>query len=130
MLVATSTAAPVAAETIDVFDRRGGRVAEYDAQWAGLAGRGMSVLISGSVPVGRHRPASSHSAQPDLRDGRGVVGFRLLPTRRKRPLRCGADTWSGYPGDIRAWQPARPRLKRNFVWLGAEIFRFFRKCPT
>ena len=40
-------AMPVRAETVDVSDNHGGSVAAYDARWAGLAQRGVSVRIVG-----------------------------------------------------------------------------------
>src|SRR6478735_9518404 len=60
---------PVAAraETIDISDNHGGSVAQYNARWTELAGRGVNVRIIGPWPVRLHGAAGSHPAQPHLR---------------------------------------------------------------
>jgi hypothetical protein len=98
-------APPVRAETINVSDSHGGSVAQYNARWAGLAQRGVSVRIVGpcqsacTVLLG-HIPASRICVTADA-----SFGFHLahLP-------QATATLWSAYsPGhqsvDQRAWRP-------------------------
>lgn len=116
---------PVArAETIDVYDNHGGRVAEYDARWAENARRGVSVRITGpcqsacTVLLG-HIPRSRICVMPDAR-----FGFHLA----KLP-QATARLWSAYPADIKAWINAHGGLQADFVWMGApDVFKYFRRC--
>lgn len=117
-------AAPAAGETIDVFDNRGGRVADYNARWAALAARGVSVRIVGpcqsacTVLLG-HIPRSRICVTPA-----GAFGFHLA-----RLESATATLWNAYQPDIRAWINARGGLKKEFIWMRApETYRFFRKC--
>jgi hypothetical protein len=101
-------------------------VAEYDARWAGLAARGVSVRIVGRCQSActvmlRHIPRSRICVTDEA-----SFGFHLanLP-------QATATLWSGYHDDIRAWINQHRGLKRDFMWLDApEIFRFFRKCTA
>ena len=115
---------PAAAETIDVSDNHGGRVADYNARWAGLAARGVSVRIVGpcqsacTVLLG-HIPRSRICVMPNA-----SFGFHLarLETATK-------TLWNAYQADIRAWINARGGLTKEFIWMRApDIYRFFRKC--
>jgi hypothetical protein len=117
-------AGPAAAETIDVFDNHGGSVAEYNARWADLAARGVSVRIVGpcqsacTVLLG-HIPRSRICVT-----SAASFGFHLA-----RVSSATAILWNGYQSDIRAWIDQHGGLQRNFMWLHApETFRFFRKC--
>jgi hypothetical protein len=117
-------AAPVMAETIDVYGDRGGNVAQYDARWAGLAARSVNVRIVGlcqsacTILFG-HIPRSWICVTPDAR-----LGFHLaLRPERTQML------WNAYRPDIRAWINAHGGLRKNFIWMTApEIFRYFRRC--
>ena len=117
-------AVPATAETIDVSDNHGGRVADYNARWAGLAARGVSVRIVGpcqsacTVLLG-HIPRSRICVMPNA-----SFGFHLarLETATK-------TLWNAYQADIRAWINARGGLTKEFIWMRApDIYRFFRKC--
>jgi hypothetical protein len=113
-VILTLAALPARAETIDVFDNHGGRVAEYNARWAGLAARGVSVRIVGPcqsacmVLLG-HIPGERICVMPQAR-----FGFHLanLP-------QMTATLWNAYAGDIKAWINARDGLKKDFIWMGA-----------
>ena len=114
----------VRAETIDVFDNRGGRVAAYDARWSNLARRDVSVRIVGpcqsacTVLLG-HIPRSRICVTPEA-----SFGFHLA----KLP-HATATLWSAYPADIKAWINRHGGLTSDFVWMGApDVYRFFRKC--
>jgi hypothetical protein len=128
MLIAAldSRVAPLAAETIDVSDSRGGSVAENDGRWAGLAARGLSVRIVGPCQSActvllRHIPRSRICVTPQA-----SFGFHL-----SRQSDETAKLWNGYQDDIRAWINQHGGLQQEFIRLGApEIFRFFRRCPA
>jgi len=123
-LATPTVVAPAVAETIDVSDSHGGSVAEYDARWAALAARGISVrivgpcqsactVLLGHIPRGRICVTSAAS-----------FGFHLarLPS-------ATATLWNAYQADIRAWIDQHGGLQQGFVWLRApETFRFFHRC--
>jgi hypothetical protein len=115
---------PAEAETIDVFDNHGGSVAEYNARWAGLAARGVSVRIVGpcqsacTVLLG-HIPRDRICVTPAA-----SFGFHLANLSS-----ATAILWSGYQADIQAWIDRHGGLQRTFIWLRApETYRFFRRC--
>lgn len=117
-------ALPAHAETIDVNDNHGGRVAEYNARWTAHAQRGVSVRIVGpcqsacTVLLG-HIPRSRICVTPAAR-----FGFHLA----KLP-QATATLWNAYPADIKAWINARGGLRKDFVWMGApDVFRYFKRC--
>jgi hypothetical protein len=119
-------ALPVRAETIDVYDDHGGRVTEYDARWAALAHRGVSVRIVGpcqsacTVLLG-HIPRSRICVTPAAR-----FGFHLAHL----PQATGT-LWNAYPSDVKAWITAHGGLKRDLIWMGApDVFRYFRRCRS
>lgn len=124
LLMLCLAAFPARAETIDVSDDHGGRVAEYNARWAGLAKRGVSVRIVGPCQSActvllRHIPRSRICVMPQAR-----FGFHLA----KLP-QATATLWGGYSADIRAWINARGGLTADFKWMGApDIYRYFKKC--
>ena len=107
-------ALPVRAETIDISDNHGGSVATYDARWAGLAQRGVSVRIVGpcqsacTVLLG-HIPRSRICVTPDA-----SFGFHLahLP-------QATAMLWGSYPAGIKAWVNAHGGLTHDFIWMRA-----------
>ena len=112
------------AETIDVSDNHGGSVASYDARWAGLAARGVTVRIAGpcqsacTVLLG-HIPRSRICVAPTA-----SFGFHLanLPTAR-------ATLWAAYQSDIRSWIDQHGGLTDQFIWMHApDTYRYFRKC--
>lgn len=114
------------AETIDVFDNHGGRVVEYNARWAGLAARGVSVRIVGPCQSActvllKHIPRSRICVTPAAR-----FGFH----QAKLP-EATATLWSGYGADIKAWINAHGGLQKDLVWMGApDVFRYFKKCAA
>lgn len=123
-LVFLFVALPVRAETIDVSDNHGGSVAAYNARWAGLAQRGVSVRIVGpcqsacTVLLG-HIPRSRICVTPAA-----SFGFHLahLP-------QATATLWSSYPAGIKAWINAHGGLTHDFIWMRApDVYRFFHKC--
>ena len=124
-IAATLCLANVArAETVDVSDDHGGRVTEYDARWAGLAARGVSVRIVGpcqsacTVLLG-HIPRSRICVT-----GAASFGFHLanLPA-------ATATLWAAYQGDIRSWINAHGGLTHEFIWMRApDTYRYFKKC--
>jgi len=124
-IAATLCLANVArAETVDVSDDHGGRVTEYDARWAGLAARGVSVRIVGpcqsacTVLLG-HIPRSRICVT-----GAASFGFHLanLPA-------ATATLWAAYQGDIRAWINAHGGLTHEFIWMRApDTYGYFKKC--
>ena len=116
--------APVTAETIDVHDNHGGRVADYNARWSGLAARGVSVRIVGpcqsacTVLLG-HIPRKRICVTPNA-----SFGFHLarLPAATETLRRA-------YAPDITAWINRNGGLTNNFIWLRApDIYRYFKKC--
>jgi hypothetical protein len=122
--IALLTVTHARAETIDVSDDHGGSVATYDAQWAELAQRGVSVRVVGpcqsacTVLLG-HIPRNRICVTPDA-----SFGFHLahLP-------QATATLWGAYAPDIRAWINARGGLTRDFIWMRApDTFRYFHKC--
>jgi hypothetical protein len=112
------------AETIDISDNHGGRVADYDARWSGLAQRGVSVRIVGPCQSActvllAHIPRSRICVTPQA-----SFGFHLahLP-------QATATLWSAYPTDVKAWINAHGGLTTNFIWMRApDTFRYFHKC--
>lgn len=90
-------ATPAAAETIDVSDNHGGRVANYNARWAGHARRGVNVRIVGpcqsacTVLLG-HIPRSRICVTPNA-----SFGFHLA-----RLETATRTLWNAYQADIRA----------------------------
>jgi hypothetical protein len=117
-------AASARAETIDVSDDRGGRVADYDSQWAAHARAGATVRIVGpcqsacTVLLG-HIPRSRICVTP-----RASFGFHLAHLSQ-----ATATLWRAYPADIKAWINQHGGLQKDFIWMGApDVFRFFRKC--
>lgn len=117
-------ALPASAETIDVSDNHGGRVADYNTRWAAHAARGARVRIVGpcksacTVLLG-HIPRSRICVTPQAR-----FGFHLAR------LQTATNTlWNAYQPDIRAWINQRGGLTDNFIWMRApDTYRFFRKC--
>jgi len=112
------------AETVDVSDNHGGSVVAYDARWAGLAAKGVSVRIVGpcqsacTVLLG-HIPRARICVTPNAR-----FGFHLAH------LKSAQDTlWAAYQDDIRAWITAHGGLKPDFMWMRApDIYRYFARC--
>ena len=112
------------AETIDVDDSHGGRVADYDARWSGLAARGTSVRIVGpcqsacTVLLG-HIPRSRICVTPNA-----SFGFHLAKLEA-----ATATLWRAYPGDIRQWINQHGGLTVGFIWMRApDTYRHFKKC--
>ena len=118
-------AAPQArAETVDVSDDHGGSVTAYDARWAGLAAKHVSVRIVGpcqsacTVLLG-HIPRADICVTPQAR-----FGFHLAHLASAQ-----ATLWAAYQDDIRAWIEKHGGLKTDFIWMGApDIYRYFSKC--
>lgn len=117
-------AQPAVAETIDVSDSHGGSVAAYDARWAGLARRGVSVRIVGpcqsacTVLLG-HIPHGRICVTPEA-----SFGFHLahLP-------QATATLWRSYSPAIKAWINAHGGLTHEFIWMRApDTYRYFHKC--
>ncbi len=112
------------AETIDVYDDHGGRVADYDARWAAYARNGASARIVGpcqsacTVLLG-HIPRQRICVTPEA-----SFGFHLahLP-------QATATLWAAYPPEVKAWINQHGGLQRDFIWMRApDTYRFFRKC--
>ncbi len=117
-------AVPAAAETIDVYDNHGGSVAQYNARWAGLAARGVSVRIVGpcqsacTILLG-HIPRNRICVMSAAR-----FGFHLAKRQDATQM-----LWAAYQADIRGWINAHGGLRKDFIWMGApDIFRYFRRC--
>jgi hypothetical protein len=117
-------ALPARAETIDVYDDHGGIVPEYDAHWAELARRGVSVRIVGpcqsacTILLG-HIPRDHICVTPDAR-----FGFHLAKVERSTAM-----LWAAYDDDIRQWINTHGGLTHDFIWMGApDIYNYFRKC--
>jgi hypothetical protein len=124
ILLALLLSAPARAETIDVYDNHGGRVADYDARWAAYGSQGVSVHIVGpcqsacTVLLG-HIPRSRICVTPAA-----SFGFHLahLPAATAR-------LWAAYPADIKAWINQHGGLQRDLIWMRApDIYRFFHEC--
>ena len=119
-----AAALPAWAETIDVSDAHGGRVADYDARWATHAGADTRVRIVGPCQSActvllAHVARSRICVTPQA-----SFGFHLAHRSD-----ATATLWSGYPADIKAWIDAHGGLQRDFLWLRApDIYRFFRRC--
>ncbi len=112
------------AETIDVSDDHGGRVAEYDVTWAKHGRQGTSVRIVGPCQSActvllRHIPRSRICVTPQA-----SFGFH-----QAHLAQATATLWSGYPADIKAWINQHGGLQKDFIWMKApDIYRFFKKC--
>jgi hypothetical protein len=112
------------AETIDVSDDHGGRVAEYDATWATHARNGASVRIVGPCQSActvllRHIPRSRICVTPQA-----SFGFH-----QAHLAQATATLWSGYPADIKGWINQHGGLQKDFIWMKApDVYRFFKKC--
>jgi hypothetical protein len=122
--IAAVAATAAQAETIDVSDNHGGSVAQYDARWAGLAARGVSVRIVGpcqsacTVLLG-HIPRKRICVTPEA-----SFGFHLA-----RLPEATATLRRAYAGDIKAWIAAHGGLTNEFIWMRApDTFRYFKKC--
>jgi hypothetical protein len=117
-----AAAAAARAETIDVDDGHGGRVADYDARWAAHAGASVRIVgpcQSACTVLLAHISRSHICVTPQAR-----FGFHLA-----HQSQATATLWSGYPADIKAWINAHGGLQRDFLWMGApDIYRFFRRC--
>jgi hypothetical protein len=118
------SAAPVWAETIIVNDNHGGRVAQYDQRWAGLAARGVNVKIVGpcqsacTVLLG-HIPRNKICVTPNA-----SFGFHLAK------IPSATDTLRhAYAADITGWINRHGGLKTDFIWMRApDTYRYFKKC--
>jgi hypothetical protein len=112
------------AETIDVSDNHGGRVAEYDATWAAHARNRASVRIVGPCQSActvllRHIPRSRICVT-----AQASFGFH-----QAHLAQATATLWSGYPADVKGWINQHGGLQRDFVWMTApDVYRFFKKC--
>ena len=115
---------PARSETIDVYDNHGGRVADYNVEWAMRAQQGASVRIVGpcqsacTVLLG-HIPRSRICVTEQA-----SFGFHLanLP-------QATATLWAAYPADVKAWINARGGLTKDFKWMSApDVFKYFKKC--
>ena len=110
------------AETIDVDDSHGGRVADYDARWSGLSARGASVRIVGpcqsacTVLLG-HIPRNRICVTPNA-----SFGFHLA----KRES-ATATLWNAYSGDIRQWINQHGGLTGEFIWMRAPDTSLFQE---
>jgi hypothetical protein len=119
-----SLSIPALAETIDVSDNHGGSVAEYNARWAGLAARGVSVRIVGPCQSActvllAHIPASRICVTPQA-----SFGFHLAHRQD-----ATQTLWAGYSSGIKGWIKARGGLSPDFKWMRApDTYRFFKKC--
>lgn len=119
-----STITTAGAETIEVYDDHGGKVAEYDARWARLAKRGVDVRVVGPCQSActillAHIPASRICVTPAA-----SFGFHTakLPEMTRR-------LWAGYSPGIRGWINARGGLTPEFKWMRApDTYKFFKKC--
>ena len=112
------------AETIDISDNHGGRVAEYSARWSELASRGVNVRIVGpcqsacTVLLGRI-PRSRICVTPEA-----SFGFHLA-----KRADATATLRSAYAADITTWINAHGGLTQDFIWMRApDTYRYFRKC--
>src|ERR1700681_3973637 len=112
------------AETIDVFDNHGGRVADYNARWAALGQQGASVRIVGpcqsacTVLLG-HIPRSKICVTPNASFGFHLANLASATATLRR----------AYQSDIQAWIDAHGGLKKDFIWMRApDVFRYFKKC--
>jgi hypothetical protein len=121
-LLLGAAALPARAETIDVDDSHGGRVADYDARWAAHAGARVRIVgpcQSACTVLLAHVPRSRICVTPQAR-----FGFHLAHLSQ-----ATTTLWSGYPADIKAWINAHGGLQRDFLWMGApDIYLFFRRC--
>jgi hypothetical protein len=112
------------AETINVSDNHGGRVADYDARWSELASRGVTVRIVGpcqsacTVLLGRI-PREKICVTPQA-----SFGFHTA----KVPA-ATATLWAAYGADIKGWIDQHGGLTPSFIWMRApDTYRYFRKC--
>src|SRR3954470_18400941 len=112
------------AETIDISDNHGGSVAQYNARWTELAGRGVNVRVVGpcqsacTVLMGRIL-RSRICVTPEA-----SFGFHLA-----RRVDATETLRRAYAADITAWINAHGGLTQDFIWMRApDTFRYFRKC--
>ena len=117
-------ALPARAETIDVSDDHGGRVAEYNARWSELARRGVTVRIVGpcqsacTVLLG-HIPRGRICVTPEA-----SFGFHLA-----HRADATATLRHAYAADITSWINAHGGLTQDFIWMRApDTYRYFHKC--
>jgi hypothetical protein len=118
------TGAMAQAETIDVSDSHGGLVADYDARWAALAAKGVSVRVVGPCQSActvmfAHIPNDRICVTPQA-----SFGFHLAKTAKST-----ATLWGAYSSDIQAWINQHGGLTSQFIWMRApDTYRFFHKC--
>jgi len=112
------------AETINVYDDRGGVVSQYDARWTALAAQGVNVDIIGpcqsacTVLLG-HIPRDHICVTPAAR-----FGFHLAQFPSSTAI-----LWSAYQSDIRSWINAHGGLTHTFIWMSApDTYHYFRRC--
>src|SRR5215475_14781419 len=117
-------AAPVMAETIEVYDNHGGSAAQNNARWAGLAARGVDVGIVGpcqsacTILLG-HIPRNKICVTSAAR-----FGFHLA--RRQDATQA---LWSAYHADIRALIDAPGGLQKDFIWMRSlDTYLYFLRC--
>jgi hypothetical protein len=112
------------AETIDVSDNHGGRVADYDAHWAELGARGVNVRIVGPCQSActvllAHIPRDKICVTPAA-----SFGFHLAKTAS-----ATATLLNAYSPDIKEWINQHGPLTAEFIWMRApDTYRFFHKC--
>jgi hypothetical protein len=118
----TFAALPVRAETIEISDDRGGRLAEYAMRWATHRWEGVRIagpchsectMLLGQIPCD-HICVTPEAS----------FGFRLADM----PATTAA-LWKSYPTDIKLWISEHGRLTQDVFWMRApDVYRFFSKC--
>jgi hypothetical protein len=112
------------AETIDVSDNHGGRVADYDARWAELASRGVSVRV-----VGPCQSACTVLLGRIPRDKICVTSQASFGFHTAKVPAATATLWAAYGSDIKGWIDQHGGLKKDFIWMRApDTYRYFKKC--
>jgi hypothetical protein len=112
------------AETIDVSDSHGGLVADYDAKWAALAAKGVSVRVVGPCQSActvmfAHIPHDRICVTPQA-----AFGFHQAKTAKST-----ATLWGAYSSDVQAWINQHGGLTAQFIWMRApDTYQFFHKC--
>jgi len=117
-------ALPVRAETIEISDDRGGRLADYTMGWATHRREGVRVRIAGPC----HSECTMLLGQIP-RDRICVTPEASFRFHLADMPATTAALWKSYPTDIKLWISERGGLTQDVFWMRApDGYRFFNKC--
>jgi len=125
LVAALMLASPAAsAVTVEVSDDHGGILSLYQAQWADLAAKDVSVEIVGPCVSACTILFGYIPSAKICVTANASLGFHLGTAQ------FATDAlWKAYPDAIRDWIAEHGGLTYQILWLRPpEIYRFFRQC--